>query len=194
MSTPVSETEVLADIDHTALPPVDWSAQPLGKISDVDLGKLLGVSTSTVQMARSRRNIPIFDYIDWDAQPLGKIPDKDIAKALGVTKEAVHHARKIRGIEPSRKPIDWRAQPLGKVPDRVIAKKLNVCGSTVFNARKRFGIPSCPRSEIDRVGLHDLVGVLSDAEIAAKAGVTASVVRGYRCMHGIPNRIKNPNV
>ncbi|MEZ4238800.1 MAG: hypothetical protein R3F59_22135 [Myxococcota bacterium] len=50
-------------------------------------------------------------------------------------------------------------------------------------ARKRKGAPRGKRSVIDRY--RDLVGVMTDAEVAAKAGVTSSAVAQYRNRRGI---------
>jgi hypothetical protein len=84
---------------------INWDEQPLGKVSDNELARLLGVSRNNVSVARRRRGIePLYERsfspngINWDEQPLGKRTDQEIANSLGVSKQAVHQARQRRGI------------------------------------------------------------------------------------------------
>lgn len=78
---------------------IDWDAQPLGKESDSEIARRLGVWPSVVWRYRRERGIPpVSNYIDWDAQPLGEVPDTVLAERLGVSPQAVWSARKVRGI------------------------------------------------------------------------------------------------
>jgi hypothetical protein len=83
-----------------AIKGINWDEQPLGKVPDNKLAKLLGVDSSGVSAARRRRGIKPFcvKRIDWDKQPLGEKKDKEIANSLNVSVQAVHQARQKRGI------------------------------------------------------------------------------------------------
>ncbi len=87
----------------TSKPPsayVNWDLQPLGVISDVELGKKLGLSAETVRLKRKERGIEAYKPPKprWDAEPLGKVPDQQIAQKLGVSLQVVQQARRSRGI------------------------------------------------------------------------------------------------
>lgn len=182
---------------------IDWSAQPLGLISDVELAERLGIRTGDVWKARTKRGIPACTKphrdspkpvtvdghvmrIDWEKQPLGRIPDTQLAKMLGVTQTAVCEARRKRKIPPaprvlrgehghalaartqvlqrcpvesarvlSRSRIDWSVQPLGFISDEVLAKRLGCSCSLVFAARKRRGIPCMSKRKFLKEPLDD---------------------------------------
>lgn len=126
---------------------VEWDAMPLGKESDTEIARSLGVSAVAVRHARKKKGIeavgPNAGYkIDWDAQPLGNVADSIIAKSLGVSKHVVFCARTKRGIPNYWERFDWDAQPLGKESDGVIAKRLGVSLMTVFKKRRERGIPA----------------------------------------------------
>jgi hypothetical protein len=91
---------------------IDWTAQPLGKITDAALAKRLSVTTAVVTHTRRKLGIPglrvVNDAkrlagpgagkIDWSVQPLGKMSDRDLAKILGTHRARVRLARVYRGI------------------------------------------------------------------------------------------------
>jgi hypothetical protein len=91
---------------------IDWTAQPLGKITDAALAKRLGVTTAVVTHTRRKLGIPglrvVNDAerlagpgagkIDWSVQPLGKMSDRDLARLLGTHRARVRLARVYRGI------------------------------------------------------------------------------------------------
>jgi len=107
-----------------------------------------------------------------------------------------------RGAPPGRKSrIEPHRSIVGVLPDEEVAAKAGVSRSAVRQYRRKHGIaappskqrgeepvesPSRPgrRSRIEPY--EHLVGVESDQEVAAKAGVTLSAVRQYRQKHGIP--------
>ena len=88
---------------------IDWSKQPLGKVSDSEIAGRIGVASQSVHQARRDRNILPYgnpkNYarknIDWDSQPLGKISDSKLANQLGVNRTTVLRARTSRGIPPA---------------------------------------------------------------------------------------------
>lgn len=91
---------------------IDWTAQPLGKMTDAALAAQMGVTISAVAHARRRLGIPglrvVSDAerlagpgkgeIDWSKQPLGEMPDLELAKRLGTHRARVRLARIRRGI------------------------------------------------------------------------------------------------
>lgn len=91
---------------------IDWTTQPLGRVTDTALAVQLGVTTARVTHARRRLGIPglrvVRDAdrlsgpgrgeIDWDAQPLGELPDLELAERLGTHRARVRLARIRRGI------------------------------------------------------------------------------------------------
>lgn len=102
---------------------IDWSAQPLGRITDAALAAQLGITTARVAHARRRLGIPGFRVvrdaerlagpgrgeIDWDSQPLGQMPDLDLARLLGTHRARVRLARVKRGI-----PLFIRSEAIGE--------------------------------------------------------------------------------
>jgi len=83
---------------------INWSDQPLGKMSDTELAKHLGVTQTTVTRWRTIFGIAPFcsPDRDWSTIPLGEEPDPVIASRLGVSKETVRRARLALGIPSFR--------------------------------------------------------------------------------------------
>ena len=128
---------------------IDWDNQPLGKISDYEIARMLNVKPSSVCSARHRRNIKACTqagrrgkpkrtvWINWDAQPLGQVFDSILADTLGVCSQTVQLERRKRGIIATCIPdIDWNLQPLGEMTDLDLAKLLNVDKRTVIKQRE----------------------------------------------------------
>ena len=88
---------------------INWDKERrLGKVTDRELARILGVTAANVHGARTRRGIPPLNphqtyKINWDlyASKLGKQPDRVLAVLLGCSVRAVQRARTRRGI-PSR--------------------------------------------------------------------------------------------
>lgn len=133
---------------------IDWDAQPLGQLPDMQLARRLGVSHQAVWIQRTRRRIPVFvrgTAIDWDAQPLGQMPDGALAAQLGCSFTAVYNARLRRKIPCMKiRPVPKKAL---LTRDRLellhlryglsgaaIGKLLEVDASEVGRALLRFGI------------------------------------------------------
>ena len=83
---------------------VNWSGQPLGKMTDMDLASRLGVGQTTVSRWRNIFGIAPYKKKkrDWTHEPLGKMPDPALAARLGVSKETVRRARVMFGIPSYR--------------------------------------------------------------------------------------------
>lgn len=82
----------------------DWDAQPFGKVSDNEIARRLGCSSSLVIYHRKKRGIAPFTQtnrnkgIDWNSQLLGILTDGELARRLGCHVSSVLQARKARGI------------------------------------------------------------------------------------------------
>ena len=175
---------------------IEWSALPLGQVSDRELARRLGVPHDRVRTARTSLGIPAFGkyaakapLIDWDAQPLGKIGDAALARRLGVGVKLVWEQRTQRGIPAFGNTkivgIDWDAQPLGQMPDAILARTLGVAPPVVHGARMRRGIPShAPRAcgvDWDAQPL----GKIPDESLARLLGVSQPTVTRHRIKRGI---------
>lgn len=144
---------------------IDWDAQPLGQVPDVELAVQLGVSNNRVARERKKRGIAKARIrrfysaagrqrgsdIDWDAQPLGQVSDVTLARELEVSPYVVFRARKKRDVV--RHTINRTACGLGAVPDAILAQRLNVTVNAVSKERRRRGLPAA-RSKPDGAGTH----------------------------------------
>lgn len=84
---------------------------------------------------------------------------------------------------------------LGRRPDAEVAERAGVSVRTVASFRARHGIAGYagprrkaarPRKRRSKIDPHvELVGKMSDQEVAERAGVTLNAVRNYRQKHGI---------
>lgn len=140
---------------------INWDLEPLGKVSDCQLSKKLGVNSGTVRKARLSRNIKpfrsmpeYFNKINWDEQPLGQINDSELARKLKVSQTLVSVQRRKRNIEifsEDRLKINWNILPLGEKSDREIAEELNVSSSFVAKIRVKMGIKSWEETKIPQM-------------------------------------------
>jgi hypothetical protein len=130
--------------------------------------------------------------IDSVRELVGVLTDAEVAAKAGVTSSAVHQYRQRHGIKPAlpqgttRRAVERRrtdprdgAATRGRRPARAgLSKSASVNEPTAGESGDR------RRSKIDH--FRDLVGVLTDPEVAEKAGVTRTAVQMYRKKHGIP--------
>ena len=77
----------------------------IGTMSDVDLGRRLGISETTVNLARNELNIPRYrQYKQCSPETvlaqddLGNVPDRVISERLGIAKSRVQLIRSKAGI------------------------------------------------------------------------------------------------
>lgn len=198
----------------TKRPPIDWDTQPLGQVTDSELGARLGVSGAAVGAQRKKRGIPRYwrpevetmglaSGVDWDSQPLGIESDSEIARRLGVSQSAVTLQRAQRGIPACGDGVDWDAQPLGSEPDTQIAQRLGVDPKTVAARRHERGIPPAthrremplpsppqatpPPSPGSLIDWSAVVFDGPDQAVADRLGVGLMVVYEHRRALGIPS-------
>lgn len=177
---------------------IDWGAQPLGKATDIEVARQLGVAIGVVWRERQKRGIAATNKVAWESIPLGLEPDEAIARALGLAVVTVANQRQRRGIPSFRAnpKIDWDAQSLGKVPDVEIARLLGVSSKAVRRARLQRGVAKPPRNR-ERSRRFDWdaqpLGKETDALVARALGVSKYVVMRERHRRGIaaPPKVKD---
>lgn len=171
---------------------IDWDAQPLGQVPDVELAQRLGVSKDVVGYARRRRGIAKTPKSperklqrNWGTKLLGEVADVVVARALGVSRQTVWRERRKRGIGAPRKTWrDWDGEPLGREKDSIIAQRLNTSPKTVACERRSRGIPPFrPPPAIDWMA--QPLGQVPDNELARQLGVSIYIVLRARKKLGI---------
>lgn len=113
---------------------IDWDAQPLGKLTDLEIAKRLGVSQVAVFRQRTKRGIPpARTSIKWDYVGLGTQTDIVIARRLGVGNNAVAVQRNKRGIPPAngRKPRNGSRNTTNPAPQEKNSAPLLSGGNAV---------------------------------------------------------------
>lgn len=125
--------------------------------------------------------------------------DAEIGRLCGCTRENVRQVRSALGLPPSHAAA--RAAPsleailrtpalrelLGKLPDTEIAERAGTSVATVATARAVAQQEAAPRPSLIRPFEH-LLGVETDAAVAALAGTSHVAVVRYRRRQGIPSR------
>jgi hypothetical protein len=172
---------------------IDWSKWPLGLFTDWLIADNAGVTSTAVFFARRARGIrpcPVRrspgEKFDFGAWPLGLVTDRIIADNTGVDVSTVALARKRRGIASftaHRPRCDREAirHLLGTKADAEIARETGLGVSQVQSARTHMGIKST-RNDWSEAPL----GSVPDAVLAARYGVTHSVVATARWKRGVP--------
>lgn len=129
-----------------------WTGEDLfllGKYTDKELAKRLGVSRWTVAKKRLYYNIPPTkeqdDRSEWTEEviaQLGKIPDTQIAYITGLGLKIVAKKRRQLGI-PNSYDI-WKTPEniarLGTMPDAKLAEEIGVTPTVIYKERHRRGI------------------------------------------------------
>ena len=169
-------------------PPVDKKLEPhnskLGNVPDDDIAKSAGVSRSAVVNYRKRLGIAAYAGYKFSAaagvpaaagrkaKAPGKAPKKaKVAAPVAAPAPAVAVAPVKRPVgRPRKNPLPVAA-PVAPSPAKAPAPKAAVAG---FHGRKSKLEPFVA-----------LLGVESDAAVAAKAGVTVENVRAYRARRSI---------
>ena len=175
----VTETHMAQLLENTEL----WVAvqADLNRMSLVEVAAKYEVKAGSIASAMRRTGTTRQVRVQED---LGLPPEPEESQGSG-------SASKQHLMEPYR-------DMLGKESDSAIARKAGVSARTVAAYRMRLKIPgynrwSDPkrartqkrRSKLDP--FHDLVGTVTDAAVARKAGVSIQAVRNYRVKHGIPS-------
>lgn len=169
----------------------------LGKRPDKEVAKTLGLSTSSVYTARTKRGIPANRMgIIWGAEQirlLGTDTDSAVAKQLGVKPRQVERKRRELKIEPFTLqepavviPPEFQVK-LGKVSDGIIAEALGYSQPAVSMFRRKLGIPAITEpTKPAPLEMDAELGKDSDVNIAKRYGVSHTCVWRKRKQRGIP--------
>lgn len=123
---------------------------------------------------------------------LGKEADAVLAVEVGRSKERVRQIRAKLGIPEAQKP-GFRATPPIELTEEVrewlatlssgeVAKRIGRSVSAVQKMRQQLGIPA-PFKGSKVAAFHHLFGVVSDREIARRAGVKTPSIYAYRARY-----------
>ncbi len=142
---------------------VNWDKQPLGEVTDAEIGRRVGVSRERVRQVRSARGIAAVprntELINWRRVSLGKRPDQEISDELGICVSAVRSRRIDAGIagcpDPRRihnakiltRKTLLRLYVRDELSTYAISELLEVCQGVVAGALKRHGIGLRSRDE-----------------------------------------------
>lgn len=194
----------------------EWSAEEialLGKYTDVEVAKQIGVSYHVVTYKRKQLGVTAAKrYIKWDAdllELLGTVPDCEVAKrANGRIKIAgVRKKRYERGISlcPAPKPASKGGRAaqcevvalLGTISDYKLAEQTGIDRASITKQRLRLGIKAaCKVGRLARIWTAEedaLLGVESDLVIAHKLKISPSAVGKRRSLLviGVAGRVNS---
>ena len=137
-------------------------------------------------MARERVFAPRKSVLDGFVDILGVVSDKEVAKKASSSPENVRAYRMRRSI-----PATFRGETL----DAFLAKEKRRAGKQAVTKPARRKKRKMRRRRKSRLDPYlELVGDLSDRELADRAGVTPENVRAYRVRRGIPARWRGEKV
>jgi hypothetical protein len=131
-----------------------WQARHLallGTMTDREVARRIGVSTTTVANKRSQLGIPAFmprpPRIEWTAEKierLGKLTDSQVAREMGVCTLSVRSKRQALGIAASRESRaisrNASAADLLGLPTREIVRATGLDEATIRRLREDLGI------------------------------------------------------
>ena len=185
---------------------LDAFLQQIGKRPDEDIARAAGCSAANVYMYRRRHGIgmalavpaavvspmasgvserkPRPSALDRHRHLVGKLSDKEVAQIAGCTPSNVSAFRRKRGIAIASSDADAVPVPVASVAAAPVAVA-PVAAASVAAALA----PSVSKRKLRPSGLdnhRNIIGKLSDKEVAQIAGCTSSNVSFYRRKHGIP--------
>lgn len=142
---------------------------------------------------------PRFSKIDAHRDIVGVLLDQEVARRAGVTDEAVRQYRVKRGIPaPTRRAVAPMVEALAAattILEPPAPRPVAALVTVVPEPKKPLSItPPAPepaaakgvRPRSSKLDAHrDIVGVLSDREVATRVGMSPDGVRKYRILHGI---------
>lgn len=175
-----------------------WAMGLLGKASDRQVAKRLGIHEGTVSLKRRRLGIACFAPssrpVAWPKERLellGRLPDAEIARRMRVHPSSVARKRGKLGIAAVR---PWFAtvrtgglKRLLRRSNRELVEKHGLSRWLVTQLRGEYGIPA-PGRHPKRwtAAAVTLLGQMPDTEVARRLGIEASSVREKRYRLAIP--------
>lgn len=189
-----------------------WTAKQLaliGKVSDGELARQIGATTSVVFLKRNSMGIAAsrpWSSLKWGPKELallGKHTDTEVARRLNTTRKSVIHKRLSLGITcyatASKLWHTWTKEEialLGKRTDPDVAQKVGISAMCVTTKRRQLNIPSFrirkstnrPRRSVEDWTKREiaLLGTLPDSKLAELLDLGSNTVRLKRICMGIP--------
>jgi hypothetical protein len=129
----------------------------LGKVSDGELARALGLATATVTRKRQALRIPPFQPayrpIEWTPemiQRLGEASDARVAEELGISAVSVKRKRQALGIPPTRDnlPVERNDEvaALLRLPDTEVQHRTGLDRRTIQKLRDELGVQEIHQS------------------------------------------------
>jgi hypothetical protein len=201
----------------------DWLPQEsklLGKVSDAELARRIGIRTAEVSKKRASMGIDpssLSKRLKWTPKNLallGTRTDNEVARIMNGSSGRVAAKRLSLGIESyaisSNSWHTWTDKEiamLGQYHDPEVGRKIGVSIACVAMKRRQLGIPSFlvrkPTSR-DRRSLADwtaeetaLLGKMTDKDVIERLDLAISAVRLKRISLGIPpfgRRVNSPGI
>ncbi len=186
--------------DPPVIPSIPKAAiKLLGKISDSELAKQFGSNRLYIRINRMLLGLPIaprklsINQYQWTFETeslLGTIKDSDLAIKLGIPKKTIAYRRQQLKIATYayKNKIEWddlKISLLGHCQDKVLAQKWFCDIQLVSKKRAELGICEHHGKRIWAQQEIDLLGKLSDPNIAQQIGMSSTTVRNMRKQLGI---------
>jgi DNA-binding CsgD family transcriptional regulator len=205
-------TPMKKQVTRRSSPPHVWTRKELarlGKVSDAELARNIGISPHKVFIKRTSLGIPALHPqtpIKWGRKELallGKHPDAEVARLLKISRKATIGKRLALGITCyARNSQLWHVWTqreialLGTRTDADVAKKIGVSLMCVATKRYKLNIPAfSPRKNPNRPTrkLADwtkqevaLLGTTTDLQAAEQLNLSSYAARLKRISLGIP--------
>jgi hypothetical protein len=170
----------------------------LGRASDRDVARQLGISATSVGFKRTLLGIPPFvesvGRVDWTDEMvalLGTVSDRQFVRRFPMGLDTVHLKRKELGIAPHVAPRQKfrrtaAIRHLLRLPNPEVMGKTGFSKATLLALRREFAIPApSTRRARWKPALIALFGKVPDAEVARRAGVTSGAASQMRRTLGI---------
>lgn len=185
-----------------SFPWTKWARVQLGKASDAEVAKRLGLSRTTVMLKRQELGVPTHEPalkpIAWSPKMialLGKVTDTEVARRFGIHQVSVLRKREELRIPPKQhgKPVarTRTLRSILRLPNRELQTRFAVSPTVAYMLRRKLGIP--PPDDDRKVvwTKRDLarLGKEPDLSLAKDMGISHSAVNRKRRDLGIPARL-----
>lgn len=129
---------------------------------------------------------PATSYPELDAylHLMGKVPDEEIASMAGVSASKVARARRRLNIKLSDAAVAATAEA-GSAPEAEVAPVVEAAPAAAAPAEEAAADKPASDRKSKLAPFVDIIGVVSDREVAERASATVEAVRAYRKRHNI---------
>lgn len=162
----------------------------LGKMTDVELAKQVGVAKHKITRLRKSMNIEALCKTRWRgtvSRKIGVVSDRDLAQELNVAVSTVKRQRQSRELRHERYGMPPEALALlGKITDAEMARKFGRSDTTTRGWRVSRGIKAKVERREWTAKEIKLLGTMPDAEVARLVSRRCGHVRFKREHLNIP--------